>query len=276
MTKAARRQHYVARFYLRNFAEPRFSENLCVYDMRKRRWDWRTPDGVGWFPHLYSSFDEAGNRTDEFDQFLKIHVEDPAAPALKKLATGESISSVERSAAALFIALTAARSPTIMTEVLDEHLASLGTTDRANLDTVVQLWCNWTNKPYNSKSHAEFLKPSSFGAIWVWSQSLQRRLLEWDWHLVRTVREQPFITSDQPVFAHEDREQDLRLVSFPVSSEIALIVVNGGQFTQPPDRNAQVLAMNRQTMYRSNEFVVACKDAFLGDSFLAGRFTKGR
>jgi hypothetical protein len=33
LTKAAKRQHYIARFYLRNFAEPVLSDNLCVYDI---------------------------------------------------------------------------------------------------------------------------------------------------------------------------------------------------------------------------------------------------
>src|SRR4051794_31480533 len=100
MAKTNRKQHFVARFYLRNFAEPLFSENICVYDLKRRRWERRTTGGVGWFPHLCSTVNMEGNRTDEFDQFLKRHVEDPAAPALKKLATGGSLDANERSAAA--------------------------------------------------------------------------------------------------------------------------------------------------------------------------------
>jgi hypothetical protein len=50
--KPAKRQHFLARFYLRNFAEPMFSDNLCVYDVREARWHRRTTAGVGWFPHL--------------------------------------------------------------------------------------------------------------------------------------------------------------------------------------------------------------------------------
>jgi Protein of unknown function (DUF4238) len=80
MTKPVKRQHFIARFYLRNFAEPMFSDNLCVYDMRKRRWERRTPDGVGWSPHLCSLIDMHGKRTDEFDQYLKL-VRKQANPA---------------------------------------------------------------------------------------------------------------------------------------------------------------------------------------------------
>jgi hypothetical protein len=52
MAKAAKRQHFIARFYLRHFAEPMFSDSLSYYDMKQQRWERRTPDGVGWFKHL--------------------------------------------------------------------------------------------------------------------------------------------------------------------------------------------------------------------------------
>lgn len=264
----AKRQHFIARFYLRNFAEPMFSDNLCVYNMGKHRWEKRSPNGVGWFPHLCSMIDMAGSRNDDFDQFLKRQVEDPAAPALRKSATGETLDPGERAPVALFIALTAARSPEMMNAVVTRHLGGLAPAARTELDDLVKLWCGWTRKPYDSRSHSEFLKPSSFGAIWVWSQSLQRRLLEWEWHLVRTTKDQPFVTSDRPVFAQWDRAQDVRLVSVPVSSEFALVVISGGQFNEARDRTREVAFMNRQTMHCASEFIVACKEGFPGDDFL--------
>ncbi len=271
MAKTAKRQHYIARFYLRNFAEPIFSDNLRVYDIQKRCWERRTPNGVGWFPHLCSMFDWKGNRRDDFDQYLKKKVEDPAAPALKKLATGGALDANERSAVALFIAITAARSPELMNSVMTQHLGSLAKPELAELDDLVKRCCHWTGKPCDSKSHSEFLKPGAFGGIWIWSQSLQQRLVQWEWYLVNTTRERPFVTSDRPVFAQWDRDQDLRLVSFPVSSQVGLIVIAGGQFNEARDRSNDVSAMNRQTMDRASEFVVACKDTFPADDFLTSR-----
>ena len=271
MAKPAKRQHFIAQFYLRNFADPVFSDKLCVYDIRKRCWERRTPNGVGWFPHLCSMIDMQGDRRDDFDQFLKLNVEDPAAPALKKLAMTEALDANERSAVALFVALTAARSPELMNSVMTDHLGKLSPGDRAGLDALVKRWCDWTGRRYGPKSHEEFLKPSSFGAIWIWSQSLQRRLLQWEWHLVYTTRDRPFVTSDRPVLAEWDRDQDLRLVTFPVSSEVALIVIAGGRFNEARDRTKEVLAMNRQTMDRATEFVVACKQSFPADEYLTAR-----
>jgi hypothetical protein len=268
MTKPAKRQHFIARFYLRNFAEPMFSDNLCVYDIRKRRWERRSPDGVGWFRHLCSMIDAEGNRRDDFDQFLKLNVEDPAAPALKKLATGETIDGSERSAVALFVALTVARSPELMNSALAGYLDKLSTGDRQELDALVKPWGDRTGKSYGAKSHSEYLKPSILGGILAFSQNLQDRLLQWEWRLVRTTRDRPFVTSDWPVFMWRDRERDAGFVTFPVSSEVALIVIAGGQFNEARDRAKEVYEMNRRTMGRASEFVVACRECFPADDLL--------
>lgn len=260
MAKAAKRQHYIARFYLRNFAVPVLSENLCVYDMRKQRWDKRTPDGVGWFPHLYSTLDAKGHRTDDFDQYMKLNVEDPAAPVLRKLATGGTADVSERPALALFIAITAARSPETINDVLTQHIGNLTPTDLDAMDRLLKLWCGWTGRPHDARSRKEFLKPSCFGAIWMWSLSFARCLLELEWHYLHTTRDQPFVTSDRPVFAEWDRVRDMRLVSFPLSSEKALIVIAGGRFNDAHDQANDVAVINRQTIHRAREFVVSCKE----------------
>ena len=266
--RPSRRQHYIARFYLRNFAEPLFSDNLCVYDLRARRWERRTPDGVGWFRHLYSMIEMDGTRTDAFDQYIKLHVEDPAALALKKLATGASLDQADRAAVALFIALTAARSPAMMSSLVDAHVNSLTDDDRAELDARARLWCALTGQRYGPHAHAEFLKPSSLDAVWHWSKSLQRRLLQCHWHCVHTTRNQPFVTSDRPALAQWDRTYDVRLVTFPVSSEVALVIVSGGQIRQARDRLLDVREMNRGTMAGATEFVVACRQGFPCDDYL--------
>jgi hypothetical protein len=262
VAKTTRRSHFVAQFYLRNFAEPIFSSNLCVYDIEKQRWDNRTPRGVGWFPHLYAMFDESGSRTDRFEKFLSQQIEDPAASALNRLATGETLESSGRSAIALFIALTAARSPEMMDDVVKTHIEKLAYAEREELDQLVKLWCGVARLPFDAKLHNEFLKPSTFGALLFWSVNLQRQLLEWNWHLVQTTREQPFVTTDRPVFLQWDQEHDVRLVSFPVSSELALIIVGGGQFDEARDRTKETWLINRQTMDRAKRFVVCCKQDF--------------
>ncbi|MCA9242346.1 MAG: DUF4238 domain-containing protein [Phycisphaerales bacterium] len=271
MSRPSRRQHYIARFYLRNFSEPPLSDSLCVYDLRKRRWERRTPLGVGWFPHLCSETQMDGTRSDAFDQFLKLKVEDPAAPALRKLASGACLDASERAAISMFIALTAARSPRQIAAVVDRHLAKLTNADRVELDASVRLWCECTGTRLDSKAYGEFLKPSSFGAIWAWSINLHMRLLQWEWRLVHTTRESPFITSDRPVLAQWDKRQDVRLVTFPISSEVALVIFSGGQFNEGRCRSIETRSMNCGTMERATDFVVSCNQTFPGADLLASQ-----
>ena len=159
----------------------------------------------------------------------------------------------------------------MMHSVVVDYVGKLDSVDRGELEASVKLWCQCTGGPHDPDSYGEFLKPASFGAVWAWSLSLQRRLLQWEWHLVRTTRDQPFVTSDRPVLMHWDRDQGTRLVSMPASSEVALVIIDGGRFNEARDRTREAYAMNLGSMDRATEFVVACKQSFPGDDTLMKR-----
>lgn len=269
MPKPAKNQHYLARFYLRNFAEPMFSNKLCYYDLRKHSWESRSPEGVGWYPHLCSMIDVEGNRTDHFDQFLKLNIEDPAAPVMKKLATGETIELNERAAVARFIALTTFRTPEMLNNVTKSHLEEQSPSARAELDSAIRFWRELVGKRHIPNEHLEFLKPTLFDAIAFQTDSLAKRLLKWQWNTIRTSRDQPFVTTDWPTLG--EKEGNLHLVTFPISSEIALVISSGGPIVNPTDHTQMVRAMNLGTLHRSTVFVVACKESFPGDEFLEKR-----
>jgi len=244
-----------------------FSDNLLVFTRQGTCWKKRTPNGIGWFPHLLTMIDNAGKRTDEFDFFLKQHVEDPAAPALKKMAQTFQVDEQERCAIALLIALTAARSPCLLNKTKNEYLQKLSDEEKEELCMLIQTWSKATGQPCMSLE--EFLKPSQFGAVWVWAKSFQKRLLQWKWHILQTTRNSPLVTSDWPVYAEWEKSQGIRLVSFPVSSEVAFIVHNEGKLRLNRDPEQDVCVLNQQTMKRATDFIVACRKDFPGVEFLA-------
>ncbi|HUW81656.1 MAG TPA: DUF4238 domain-containing protein [Phycisphaerae bacterium] len=267
----SRRHHYIAQFYLRNFANPLFSDKIHVYERASGCWQKRTPRGVGWFPHLYSMLNQHGERTDDFERFLSEHIETPAGTSLRRAAQfPESLSRQEREAVAMFMGITAARTPAMMGVTVQAYFDSLPTTEVNDLDAVVSLWCSMTGRMSSDPERArrEFMKPSAFGAILVWAVSLRDRLLEWTWTWVRTTPDQPFVTSDWPVYAEYVEQNDLRLLSFPLSSEVALVVNNSGMIRQDRDALQDVRAMNRRTMERASEFIVCRQPTFLGDEDL--------
>jgi hypothetical protein len=65
--------------------------------------------------------------------FSNTRSRNPTAPALRKLATGGTFDPGERAAVALFVALTAARSPEKMNGVITEYLGGLALTAREKL-----------------------------------------------------------------------------------------------------------------------------------------------
>ena len=243
-----------------------FGKDLFVYKRKTRKWDRITPKGIGWFPHLYSMFDDFGEKTDHFEKFLADHIETPIAPIMKKAATiPEKLTDIEREKIAMFMGITAARIPSMVNETLDEYFDNLPVDDIAELEDWVQIWCSTTGQEYTPQSKNEFMKPSVFGAILIWTASLRNRLIKWNWTFNRTTRNQPFITSDSPVFAQ--KQGDIRVVTFPISSEIAVVICNRRVRNNRHTEN-DVIAMNRGTMEGAKEFVICHKNSFPCDAFL--------
>ena len=104
----------------------------------------------------------------------------------------------------------------------------------------------------------------------IWIPSFANRLLAWDWFWIQTDRLNPFVTSDEPLFRQKDTGPEIFLVSFPVSSEVAILICNKGELVRTDhERIEQVQAINLQTMERANEFVICHSTEFPGDKYLA-------
>lgn len=240
------------------------SENLIAFDLKKRVWQRRTLEGVGWSPYLCAFVNDDGRRTDEMDQFIKRTVEDPAAPVLRAVAEHQPLSEGDRSKLAWFIAVTAARSPDALTGIIKNHVGQLCAEKRQELDVLAKLWCDKIGRPFNESARQEFVKPSSLGGMWSWAQCLQQRLLEWEWTFISTTIERPFVTSDHPVFAMHDSMFRARIVSCPLSSETAVLIIAGGRLNHLRDLSKQVEELNRQTIVRASRFIVARTESFPG------------
>src|SRR5215218_5726289 len=106
---ASQRHHAVPRFYLKRFASD--DGFIWLHDIKAQTAVRVTPSNAIVEKFLYSP--EAGDnpKDDTFEQFLAQHVESPAAPALQRLANGDSISSDDRQRIAVFLAFQEFRIP---------------------------------------------------------------------------------------------------------------------------------------------------------------------
>lgn len=268
--RPARRTHFLAQCYLKNFADPIFSENLHYYDIKKHAWELkpRTPYGVGWVPYLTTLFDAAGKRDDRFERFLKERVEDPVAPVLKKLARHERVNNNERADLARFIAVTVAINPENQADAFADRFWEVNPAKKSEQDAEVAEWCRRIGRKFDDRAHAEYFKGIGFNGLWRWALSLRDRLMQWEWKLLGTSRANPFITSDRPVFLWRDPQRDVQFVSFPISSEMGLVVVSRFGFRDGLDPQKEIAELNRQTMLKATRFVVSCQRHFSGDTTL--------
>lgn len=264
MGSTARRQHYVSQFYLKHFASPMFSTSLNYFDLTSRDWQMRTPRGVAWEPHLFSTIGVDGVRNDWFDQFLKKRVEDPAAPALKKMAERVSLEEEEKRAVALFIAVTASRNPDLVSRSVSSYFRDLPRPQLAELKLAATQWCRARGVEYDQNTREEFFRPTSFGGMWLWAQNLSARIINWRWYTVRTSADRPFVTSDSPVSASRDDSGSFSLISFPISSERGLVIVEHGAFNIDRDLSCEATVLNHQTIEGASRFIVASRRDFPG------------
>ncbi|HEV3385146.1 MAG TPA: DUF4238 domain-containing protein, partial [Gemmata sp.] len=178
---AQSKRHYdTPEFYLRQFAEPMFSESLRVFERKKGRWDpnRRTPKGIGWNRFLYSSYNFSGERVDHFEHFLTEYVDTPCAPVMKKAAIDPSnLTREEQELFALYVGFAAARTRNLIESVETQHLKTNPTDEE-----LLKLWCETIKKPISSDTDRQLLRTSLFGAVVLCAVSWQLRILSWKWY----------------------------------------------------------------------------------------------
>ena len=111
--KPARRQHYVPRFYLRNFArESKGKYRIHVYDFHTKRAYSTTVENTGLEGDFYTTWSESGER-ESIDPRLT-ELEHTMVPGLKQLVEARSIDALtaeDRYGVALFCATISTRVP---------------------------------------------------------------------------------------------------------------------------------------------------------------------
>ena len=265
--KSVKRQHFLARLYLRNFADPMHGKKLCVYEFRKQKWDCeRTPEGIGYRLHNCSFIDNDGKKNDELDQFITKEIEPPAIRGIKSLADGRDLSDQDKRPVARFIAYTQARLPGNMDAVLKQHVAEQNLADRWLDEICARKWCEQLNLPYTPETIYDYLKPTLIKAMPVWAEAKAKDLLTWDWHKITTDRDRPFITSDRLLFGQKD--DDSGVVSCPISPQVTLLMTRNGDLNPNRDMAEQVRDINKRTMANAKDFVIGWKPDFPGADLL--------
>lgn len=242
-----------------------FGDTIQVFERDKGAWDpsRRTPKGIGYSKYLYSSY-ENGKRGDSFEWFLAKEVDGNCAPVLRKIAAfkgQENMTKNEAAHLAHFIAFAAARAPFLMDFVEAQHLAKQPTDD-----SLVRAWCAHVGLVYDENAEKKLLKKSLFKAIDKIAHAWRERVMTGQFWFIRAPREAPFITSDWPVLG--DKLGEHWGITFPVSSEIALVAGTFPGLRVDNPGYDDVRKLNLRTMSRAKRFIVCHQKSFPGDEML--------
>jgi hypothetical protein len=61
---------------------------------------------------------------------------------------------------------------------------------------------------------------------------------------------------------------DVRLITCPLSSVLAVIIITGGNFNDSNSHNDNVSMLNKLTIAKAERWIACCQQSFPGDEFL--------
>jgi hypothetical protein len=146
----------------------------------------------------------------------------------------------------------------------ENYFENLPEEDIADLDSIAKRWEELVRKPVSGR---DVVKGGFFDALINRGLAWRDRILGFKWHFMHTARHEPFIISDWPVWGHQYEEW--YMVSFPVSSELAMVASDHPHFGIPDNGIRNVIEMNKQTLHRAGRFIACHQESFPGDDLLA-------
>ncbi len=266
-------QHFVARFHLKLFCESPGAETISVFRFIDAKWRaGRSTASVGFRPHNCSAIGPDGKLNDSFDKFLQITIENYAVEPMKELAAGSKLTNAIKMRIAKYAALTAARTPSMLTEPLNSFIDGFDEDMTATTQAMADQLFSHIH-PDNPRARVvELLTDYNHAKVCEIIDKLYHLLMNSEWHPVATSLDEPFIISDSPVYGQKFEDGSGCFFFFPVSSQLAFFMVNATRSgLNLPSSHEVVTAANRYTMNSAKEFVVSCRQDFPGCEHLSNR-----
>ncbi|MHC4714438.1 MAG: DUF4238 domain-containing protein [Planctomycetota bacterium] len=261
-----KRHHFVPAFYLKNFAE--FDGGYQVRAFFKNcGWKRTNVTKVGCETHLYTLGRSIDQQDYSVEHFLE-RIDNPRKSGLEGLSRNPSaLSDEQREAIASFLAFMTMRSPSTVDSVIRKYNMQ---PKKAIDEAYVRETCRDAGLDYSRDIHNDVMRREYFHKALSWCACQRKRLLGGHWIVFCTTRQKPFITSDWPTYGMRDELRGPWVVSFPVSSEVALMITCGARgFEIRQATDGEVVDINRRTMAGAERFVVCHQESFPGDDALA-------
>jgi hypothetical protein len=282
-----KRHHYVPRFYLEGFIDPRNEPFIWVYEKGNQEIRRQKAEKIACEKHYYSFITESGDKDSETIEKAFEDLETKTAPILKKIKDEKTLSNKERGIFSYFIAYIMTRVPnyrknvesiagklikkTMMTIVSDreEFRSKVEKLEKVRGEKFKTRIEDFTKAVMNGKYDIEVHPEFSLGMIGL-ARELAPLFYKMSWAFLKATNEYKFLTSDNPLYYFDPTYSQRKFdgvgllndnveVYFPISRESMLLGSwkNLRGYFQLKDKH--VRDINRRTVIFALRFIFASK-----------------
>lgn len=286
MSSIKKRHHFVSRFYLKGFVDPRNVPYIWIYEKGCNEVRKASSKDIAVIEDFYSFRKIDGTKNiDSFENFFQI-LEENAAPSIKKILKEEKITNEERSHLSTFIALQFLRVPSFRNDIKEmieseivshqkglaseknrftDYLDSFGPakeeilagTDEEELRSYI----------IDGKYKVRVDKDRSLLYIYELLFSIGSTIHQFYWNFLISPNSYKFVTCDNPFFYFDPKkslsqQKGVGLMSpntelsFPLSKDIAILATS--KYSTDEYKNVSdkmVKEINRRTVISAQRFV---------------------
>lgn len=291
-------QHYIPRFYLREFTDPEtpngYEPYVWKYEHESKKWKKKSPKNIASKPDFYSFVDQKGKRRDEIEKGLSIIEGKTASIYRNKIYNRQYLSNQEKATIAEFIAFMVTRVPrfhNLIDSSMSEMVKIVLEMYKARPEAFKKLKENYerdTEKKLPEDFDESCLDPSRYkiGAtksfilkMMVSLSEIAKIIFSMTWVFFHTNEDAWFITSDSPFcmrnpksnsqwYGHGLTYRDIEL-PIPLSKQICLLATWKKGLWQNIDVPQQfVEELNHDRIEASDKYIISPRNDFIGSQYL--------
>lgn len=282
-----KRHHYVPRFYLEGFIDPKNKPYIWIYEKGKQYIKKATAKDIAVEKHYYSFITETGTKDSETFEDAFAELETKSAPILQNIKSGEAINDQEKQTLSYFIAYTMTRVPNYR-----KNIESIGgKLIKKSMKMIVsdkEVFKNKVNKlekergekfKHTVEDYIEAIQKDlidvkvhpgfSLGMIGI-AKELAPIFYKMDWAFLKATDEYDFLTSDNPLYYFDPTYSPKTFdgigllhnnieVYFPISRNIMLIGTWKNFKGYHQLKNKHVRDINKRTVIFALRFIFSSK-----------------
>ena len=282
-----KRHHYIPKFYLEGFVDPRNKPFLWIYEKGGSKIIEASAKDIAVEKHYFSFLDSKGERDSETLENALAEIEGKVASVCRKIFNEKSLCEEDRSFFASFLALMMTRVPnhrnviSVMIESVIKKMSLMFASNKKGFEGSVKRFEHDTGNKidmpiedlrqimldeskYKIKANPQFSIAIALSNL----DKLIQVFFDMKWTFLKATDDYKYLSGDNPLYYY-DPTYDPRSfygvgllnknveITLPISQEVALFASWQGKSGYTQGRNTHVKDINKRTILAASRFVFA-------------------